>query len=322
LVDPAIAITEFGFRIFSFKSGGSGAILFQYICRKYPNLAHLIYQANHFSFEVLTNSGLRDTLSTSLIQQFGPQLKKLSNIQVTDSGTDIFSVMEMYNVQLDYLSLYDFKRHVLQILARSTQSLCLQSLELITSDNMSFEWLKELSMLKRLKLIDLSQTHINLSKTLANAPLTLRSLHIIAEYLVKDPEYVEAFNIEELCFDGVQVNINPDTYFSHHFPKLTSLTLKNPDPFNIRLNLSNIRLYEFRVYYLETRVGRYFVYISTEKEGRVEKKLYYVKKKHCDLTNVDERFLPAPRILPLDSTTGYVSTIDLICRSVNRVILT
>jgi hypothetical protein len=322
LVDPAITITEFGFRIFRLKSGGSGAILFQYICRKYPNLSQLIYQADYLSSGALNNSGLRDILWTFLIQQFGPQLKKLGNIQVTDSGTDIFSVMEAYNVQLDYLGLYDFKRHVLQILARSTQSLCLQSLELFTSENMSFEWLKQLSMLKILKLIGLSQTDINLSKILANAPLTLRSLHIVAGFLVKDSEYVEASNIEELCFEGVKVNINPDTHFSHHFPKLTSLTLKNPDPFSIKLNLSNIRLYEFRVYYLEAREGRYFVYISTEKEGRVEKKLYYVKKKHCDLTNLDERFLPAPRILPLNSATGYVPTIDLICKSVDRVTLT
>jgi hypothetical protein len=337
VIEPAASMKEFTFDILHSDQYISEELLFDYVCRKYPNLTTFSYDDRDGIFytegwtlaedtenlddfyteqQPLTDDGMNAEWNT-LIKRLGPQLKKIGPFDA-DYPFNTFQVLDDYGAQLEYIYLRDFKTPALESLGNSNQALSLQSLELKHTEILSFDWLKNLQKLEKLKVISSNHTSIRLLEITSNSPPTLSSLSLSHGKLIighENPYTTPPSNIKVLSISNMLVKNEVGPYIVHGLPQLNGLTIRYCNPRNLVLDLSGISLFVLRLYTIKYFDYIHDVVVITNKE----KRSYSVKSRYCDTKNPKDWFFPT--VLSTLGQTCPRPDFTLVCNSVNDIII-
>lgn len=251
-IEPATLVTECVFTNINAGLFKMRIDLLLYIIEKYPSLSKFVFDVTDRGAVDEDMVKLNENGWLALFQSIGYQLKTFG---ICDGYyvDDLFKELDKFDCRIEKLKLWTVPSAHLAELAQSQQILHIQTLVLNDMRYNSFEWLKKLEALTKLKLgyfrnQSSKNRVIDLADILENAPQTLKSLSLNNLVLDVDPGYIDASNIEVLSFYMVMLPANIGNYISSHFPNLSTLKLKNcqrPRVFDLStLNLFSLRFIE------------------------------------------------------------------------------
>ncbi|KAI8881951.1 hypothetical protein K501DRAFT_334335 [Backusella circina FSU 941] len=223
--------------------------LLVYISMKYPNMTELIcdFFNNGLNSGEIENQRKHGWMP--LFKSLGPQLNRL---RLSYPMSHLFETLDEFGCKIRQLEIGSLEYSTLASIVKSQQLHYIQDLTLKNIKFQSFHWLSQLKVLKSLKVVLRKEIKypvpIYLNDILDNAPSTLRSLYLGMMALKIDPDYTGVSDIESLTLFYVCLPEGIDIFLSHHFPKLSKLTLENARGFENVLHLPTLNLSYFGYY--------------------------------------------------------------------------
>jgi hypothetical protein len=204
--------------------------LLVYVSKKYPNLTEFIFKNDNSRLDTSDIENLLKYAWTPFSKNLGPQLNKLC-LDNRAQMNNLFETIDGFGCKIEHLEITNLAYSALAKIAESHQVHYIQKLTLKDTKFQSFHWLKNLRVLKHLKITHARYgiscpVNMNLGDVLDNAPSTLESLYFRRVTLTLPPGYTGLSGIKSLDFCNVDLPKGVGGFLSKYFPKLSRLALK------------------------------------------------------------------------------------------------
>ncbi|KAI8885295.1 hypothetical protein K501DRAFT_311663 [Backusella circina FSU 941] len=324
-IKPAPLVRKCVFQYLEF-TGDSEKFLLKYISKKYPNLSNFTY-VNDVDMDDVDDARINTESWKPFFKTMGPKLKSVS-IRQKKCLMDVVSIIDSSDCELKSLTLSS--RTIgedIYKLGKSDQIKYISSLTLEDIHCKTFEWIKELKVLRKLALVSChldEPLEIELTDILnmCNQP-TFKKLGLQNVKLSFDDTEARPYNITELSLELATFSEGMDQFISKYLSQLSLLELMRCKLEGRTFNLSTSRLSHLHIDEDFIPSGQ-DILICTLSDN--QKRWYTAERDgiyigfHNDSDNNDIALYPPAKSLPADNIERF-PFFTLLCHSVKNVLI-
>jgi hypothetical protein len=295
-----------------------------YASKKYPNLKHYSLSIETTCYDEVGEEAFRNMYSTSytpFLKTLGPQLLSMHLPGAQFSNFEIFQKMDEYGCQIKTITLDSDQENTWCLpLSQSNQARYIQDLSIYDVRPCSFDWLKSIKALRRLRMNFTSDDfkgnqEIDINAAFKSCSKTVKSVTFNYANYGLNGEFDETFQIEELQLNSGRTPANIGRFIAECLPNLHILYLNGSMVSVSNLILPNHHFSYVRLLPHAGPVHGNFALTTMKNPGRY---LFKTKNKstHVHMSHYDKFIKPIPE----DGFNGE-PFIDLVFGSVRKLII-
>ncbi|KAI8881452.1 hypothetical protein K501DRAFT_300672 [Backusella circina FSU 941] len=304
--------------------------LLQYVSAKYPKLTKFKYfnKWEYMSLPLISNTNVQPLYKNGwgpLLQGLSSQLKTL-HIGCIILPEYLFDTLDNAGCELACLKAKSLSHSAFERFINSTQMSFIQILRLDDVKIRTFQFLKKLTLLKKLKLASSlckKPMRINISRLVENCPFTVKTLSFISIRIIFGLEVSGLNSIKKLSFDNTTLPEDIDGFITRSIPQLSVLKLNCCSLQGVSFNLPKITLSHF---YLGDAFPNYVrgVIVSTLRDN--ERRWMSLENSQSNSDKIqrysvsDAPVFPAVKSRPAKEM-NEVPFFTLECHSVNNLVI-